>query len=479
MDIVGYAGFSTGRQHAFKQALSRLLQPPEKPLQDHGAQLRDTPSGVQMVFLSRPEHAALMALRLLHALQAAEPTPAAPLQPGHLRMGLHFGTVHEGLDMEKRTCYLGEGIRTSAYLMEAAAPGQALASSAFFEQLEYLTHGAEALFQAAVALPGEGTGQTCAYPLSTQPAALAALERRVQDMPAPAALASELNKNIQTVQGWLTPVNVLVTFGTFLITVIGRFTDQARAMNAIAAVLLVFALVLALLWRMQRIPAWKKRLDERYGGHLRAWATGATTALVLAASGAMALAAWVTTQDAAPALATHTPQPADTSPAPAASSAAATAALPAGPAAAPPDSADRDRATTASSAPAVPNAPEAAPVSAAPSASVPAPPPAPPSAAAVAHAPAQATRPSATAEVRKRPGPAALADAAPERPSASAQATAPSPVLLARRPAAAAGAAPAAPASARPERCALILQKASIDEPLSAQDKNFLFTACK
>lgn len=478
MDIVGYAGFSTQRQHAFKQALRQLLQPPDKPLQDHEAQLRDTPSGVQMVFLSRPEHAALMALRLLHALQAAEPTPAAPLQPAHLRMGLHFGTVHEVPDMEMRIGYLGEAARTSAHLMEAAAPGQALASPAFFEQLEYATHGAESLFQAAVALPAGGTGQGCAYPLSTHPAALAEMQRRVQDLSAAtAALASELNKNIQTVQGWLTPVNVLVTFGTFLITVIGRFTDQARAMNTIAAVLLVFALGLALLWRLQRIPAWKKRLDKRYGGHLRAWATGATTALVLAASGAMALAAWVTTQDAAPALAAHTAQPTGTRPEPAPPSAATTPALPANPAAAP-GSANRERAATASSAPPSPSAPEAAPVSAAPTASAPPPPPAPASAAAMANTPAQATRPSTTAEARKRPGPAPLAEAAPERPQASAQATAPSPALLARRAAAAAERAPPA-APARPERCALILQKASLDEPLSAQDKNFLLTTCK
>lgn len=488
MEIMGYATLSAVRQHACKYALRQVLKTHEEMPPSLRPQLRDTPTGVQMVFLSSPAHTCLFALSVLQALGIVEPLQPASLNLSDIRMGLHFGMVHEATDMEMRTCYLGEGIKTSVQMVQGAASGQALASTAFFDALEHMAGDTGGLFKKAVGLAPTGGGPVQAYPLSSNTTAFALLEHLVQRMPACNAVTtenavpvaqgseSELNKNIQTVQSWLTPVNVLVTFGTFLMTLIGRFTDQARAMTTIAAALLMLGLVLALLWLVQRTSA-LHRLGVRYPQRLRALVTGATTSLVLTASGAMALAAWITTKDAtslaAPAPALASVVPTQTS----------HASLPVAP---------PDKATAASpSVPAIKSRMSPEPGTTIASGSKPAPSVQVPPAAAPQPVPVAVTH-AAVPESGQQPDSAKQGATArmhspsvkdsgsfsgqpSDYPIATGK-TAVRQVLVARRPAPEA----AAPTRARvrPERCALILQKASIDEPISQQEKNFLSTAC-
>ena len=80
MEIMGYATLSAGRQHAGKYALRQVLKTHEKIPPSLRPQLRDTPTGVQMVFLSSPAHTCLFALSVLQALGADEPLQPAPLK---------------------------------------------------------------------------------------------------------------------------------------------------------------------------------------------------------------------------------------------------------------------------------------------------------------------------------------------------------------------------------------------------------------
>ncbi len=255
LELSGHDSAPAARQHAMLHALREALEAATRALPPGSWQVRDTDQGAQVTFLATPTHACLAALTLMRAVAQ---TPSV-LAPQALRMGLHFGTVLPSADTADRTRYVGEAVKTASQLMEAATAGQALASRAFFDAIAHVDHGMDRLFgpveQRQLA---SGRPMEC-HPLAADSPAYDALDAAVraaaQTASASASDTPGLAQATEFVRNWFAPLNVMLAIGSFVVSMVGKFTDQARGTQAIAMALMVLALSMLLLRLLRQLPA--------------------------------------------------------------------------------------------------------------------------------------------------------------------------------------------------------------------------------
>lgn len=145
VDIVGFSKVPAARQHAFKAGLITVLHRHLSALHRGDYRLRDTGDGALISFLNNPEHALYLALAIAEDLgQVAE---GADISLGDLRTGINLGAVKESIDVEQRPNYVGDGINAAQRIMDFAQPGQITASRSFMEAVGHLDAGYAALFQ--------------------------------------------------------------------------------------------------------------------------------------------------------------------------------------------------------------------------------------------------------------------------------------------------------------------------------------------
>ena len=144
VDVVGFSKVSATEQHAFKAALVPVLQRGLSILLPQDYRLRDTGDGALITFLSNPEHALYLALWI--ASDCGNPAEGQVLSLKNLRTGINLGTVRESMDVESRPNYVGDGINAAQRIMDFAQPGQVTASRSYMEAVSLLDSAYAALF---------------------------------------------------------------------------------------------------------------------------------------------------------------------------------------------------------------------------------------------------------------------------------------------------------------------------------------------
>ena len=144
-DLVGYSKGTASDQYAAKATLSEILGKNLAALRKDDYRVKDTGDGALIAFLSNPEHALYMALAMAEDFQRAAHDAGFP--SNSLRTGLHIGAVKEAIDLEERPNFVGDGINAAKRIMDFAAPGQITASRAYFEAVSWLDSAYAALFQ--------------------------------------------------------------------------------------------------------------------------------------------------------------------------------------------------------------------------------------------------------------------------------------------------------------------------------------------
>jgi hypothetical protein len=105
-----------------------------------------------------------------------------------LRTGLHLGSVKESIDLEARPNFVGDGINAAKRIMDFAAPGQITASRAFFDAVAVLDSAYATLFR-HVGAPDDKHGR--AHELYTISPSATVLERLKLDLAAVAHESAE------------------------------------------------------------------------------------------------------------------------------------------------------------------------------------------------------------------------------------------------------------------------------------------------
>ncbi len=422
VDVVGFSKVSATEQHAFKVALISVLQRALSILLPQDYRLRDTGDGALITFLTDPEHALYVALAI--ADRCGRPAEGQVLTLKNLRTGINLGTVRESMDVESRPNYVGDGINAAQRIMDFAQPGQVTASRSYMEAVALLDSAYAALFVHLGARADKHGRQHELFSVTPDENVLEHLRRTLVaagppeplDLDLDEPLAPRFQPSVQPVAP--TPVQGLFDAGPSV------SPQPAAPVPAPAAVVSGTPRLRYLLWGL-------------LAAVLVAAASVAATRF-LGASSSLPPVPPVREQAVVPAA---KPEPAATVAAPASVPVVETA---------PPTKA----ASAATEAAAVP-APQAADVSPAPSPkSVPAAAPVP--------VPPPATQ--------------AKAVAASGRPARGAAATDTEPSPRAHR---AADAAPAVAAPARSGgRCSRIMEKASLGEPLTPEEKKELASSC-
>lgn len=432
IELIGYPNAPATRQQAIRQELRGLLQSSTESIPSSARHVRDTDNGAIIAFLTNPQHAAYVALAMVRKLRV--PRNDGAIGINQFRIGLHFGVIRETAGIESRTTYTGEGVRTARQLMELAVAGSALASQAFFDALADLDHESERLFGQAGTL-NTAEGRALAFhALDADTAVFEQLEKTVCSsateaiVDSPIGMGSSFKQIGEFIKMWFIPVNTVLVFGSFSISLIGKFTDQVRAVQSIAAALIALALIVGLFKLGLRIPSLKRRMTRhpKTLKTLAGWHLFSLTLIsaVLLATTAMILGPGTETiakpalSDAAPAKVAPTQITGVTA---LIRMEAPVAVTPASPA------------TT----PKIPS-----------------------------------TGSTALGMDTNSPTTKLLASKKTDRESQRSAAVFTPPVGATHQP-------DVKPASVRPSRCALILQKAAVDEQLSVEDRQFLTSACQ
>lgn len=273
-----------------------------------------------------------------------------------------------------------------------------------------------------------------------------------------------IKKVAEFVKTWFVPFNALLLFGGFIISLIGKFTDQVRAVQAIAVALIAIALTIGALKLIARIFRWKST-GARYQVYINSATSWSAFSLILTTGLLLAISAKILGLDPvqniqpSPSVAAPVNSPGDRQPA---SSTPTARTLPSV------VSTDVGVSTPSSTAFSLSEAKT-------PDVLVPA--AANPVGALSPQPPADRPLPQ-TGTASNLPVAEALPTGlhAPQNMGknsgqlASAPAISP-PISTTKRI--------IEPKSRQPTRCALILQKAAVDEPLSADEKQFMKTSCQ
>lgn len=143
-DLVGYSKGTVKDQYAAKSAFSDILRRNLALLRSRDYRVKDTGDGALIAFLASPEHALYMALAITRDFETAAATAGFP--SNRLRTGLNVGTVRQTIDVEAQPNFVGDGINDTKRVMDAAVPGQIVASRSFFEGVACLDAAYAALF---------------------------------------------------------------------------------------------------------------------------------------------------------------------------------------------------------------------------------------------------------------------------------------------------------------------------------------------
>jgi class 3 adenylate cyclase len=144
-DLVGFSIGSAAEQYAAKATLSAILRRNIAALREADYRIKDTGDGALIAFVSNPEHALYMALAIEQDFGRAAADAGFP--SNSLRTGLHLGSVKESIDLEARPNFVGDGINAAKRIMDFAAPGQITASRAFFDAVAVLDSAYATLFK--------------------------------------------------------------------------------------------------------------------------------------------------------------------------------------------------------------------------------------------------------------------------------------------------------------------------------------------
>jgi len=180
-DLVGFSIGSAAEQTAAKATLSAIIRSNIAALKETDYRIRDTGDGALIAFVTDPEHALYMALAIAQDFGRAAAVAGFP--SNSLRTGLHLGAVKEVIDVEARPNFIGDGINAAKRIMDFAAPGQITASRAFFDAVAGLDAAFGALFQ-HVGAPDDKHGR--AHELYTVEPSETVLERLRQELAAAA-----------------------------------------------------------------------------------------------------------------------------------------------------------------------------------------------------------------------------------------------------------------------------------------------------
>jgi class 3 adenylate cyclase len=204
-DLVGFSIGSAAEQYAAKATLSAILRRNIAALREVDYRIKDTGDGALIAFVSNPEHALYMALAIAQDFGRAAADAGFP--SNSLRTGLHLGSVKESIDMEARPNFVGDGINAAKRIMDFAAPGQITASRAFFDAVAVLDSAYATLFR-HVGAPDDKHGR--AHELYTISPSATVLEGLKLDLAAVAHESDEFAaKNPATMkvkQRWAAPV---------------------------------------------------------------------------------------------------------------------------------------------------------------------------------------------------------------------------------------------------------------------------------
>lgn len=272
-----------------------------------------------------------------------------------------------------------------------------------------------------------------------------------------------VKKVAEFVKTWFVPFNALLLFGGFIISLIGKFTDQVRAVQAIAVTLIAIALTIGALKLVARIFRWSSA-GTRYQLYVKSFTSWSAFSLLLITGLILAISAKVLGLD--PVQSNQAPQ-----------SVAAPANAPGErPASLAPTPRSQPSAISTDAGVSPPDSRALSmPVAKTPDVLTP-----------VGGNPVSALSPPVPAERQishtGTPSTSPIADTAPTALNATRN-TGKNSGQLGSVPAIS----PPIPTAKRiigsnsrqPTRCALILQKAAVDEPLSTEEKQFMKTSCQ
>jgi hypothetical protein len=450
VDVVGFSKVSAAEQHAFKAELIGVLQRGLAMLQPQDYRLRDTGDGALISFLTNPEHALYMALFIANDC-GGEPAPGQVLSLKNLRTGINLGTVKESLDVESRPNFVGDGINAAQRIMDFAQPGQVTASRSFMESMSLLDVAYGGIFGSLGPRADKHGRQHELF--SVTPNELV-LERIRVGLVANRTGGLDFDLDTPVALAVPPPMPTAVT------------APVPMAAAAPASAPLPPSAAVEPSWLPSQAAPEELPADEDTGPSTLNKVLLGVAATVVVVAGIVLGVRYMErdTRSGAPAVSTAVPSPAAS----------------AAPAAVAPTPATPSATTTPTPAPALPPAPEATPTPAPATAAIP--PPAvtePPAATARAVAPERASTPAANAAEASRSKPQEPASRS-RRQTAAVTANNEQP---ARHERAADTPAPAAAPTPAPERsdgrCSRIMQKASVGEPLSSEEKRELANSCR
>lgn len=276
--------------------------------------------------------------------------------------------------------------------------------------------------------------------------------------------APNVKKVAEFIKAWFVPFNALLLFGGFIISLIGKFTDQVRAVQSIAVTLIAIALIIGVLKLVASIFRWRST-GARYQVYVKSFTSWSAFSLILITGLMLAISAKILGLDPVqnnqltPSAAAPVNSPRELKPAtltPASTTLPGAVSTDAG--VSPPSSGaltQREANASVVLAPAAdnivsalsPQPPEERALSLTSTASN-----------SLVADPAQ-TALDATQKAGKNSGQLAAVPALSP------------PILTVKRI--------TGPNSRQPARCALILQKAAVDEPLSTEEKQFMKASCQ
>jgi hypothetical protein len=124
IDIVGYSRWTVAEQIEAKRACNDILADALGPLAQQDRVILDTGDGAAVTFLSAPENALFVALRV---------RDSAGTGTLSLRLGVNLGPVRLVQDLNGQQNVLGDGINVAQRVMSFSEPGVLLVSRSFYE----------------------------------------------------------------------------------------------------------------------------------------------------------------------------------------------------------------------------------------------------------------------------------------------------------------------------------------------------------
>lgn len=268
-----------------------------------------------------------------------------------------------------------------------------------------------------------------------------------------------VKKITEFIKTWFVPFNALLLFGGFIISLIGKFTDQVRAVQSIAVTLIAIALIIGMLKLVARIFRWKST-GARHQVYVKSFTSWSAFSLILITGLMLAISAKILGLD--PVQNNQLPQsvavPSERPPASAPTSRTL-------PSAVSTDARVFPLNSNALSLPETKTSDVSRPVGGNPVGALNPPPPAKQP---LSQASTASTSPVADAAPT---GLQALQNAGKNSGQLVSVPAVSAPIPTAKRI--------IGSNSRQPARCALILQKAAVDEPLSTEEKQFMRTSCQ